>query len=183
MELVVLLTGVPGTGKSELTRALCDLFEGALCLSVSEVALAYDLTIAHDFVRKTFVVDEDRLDEKLKELVRGRTVSFVESVDPCLLQGTARLVVVTRCSNIDELASRLARRGWTPRKIEENVEAELLGLVELHAYSCHGRERVTVVDTCTKSIEQIATDLAERISIMLKGDPSTEGKLDEGPQP
>lgn len=152
---IIIISGTPGTGKSEIANRLCSL-PGAYCINVSNLAIQEDLVIAYDFERDTHVVDEASLESRVEELTACREgLIIIESLDPCLLRDKSDLVVVTKCSDLGVLEERMKVKGWRRRKIEENIEAELLGIVEEQAYSCKESARVFVVDTCKESPDKI----------------------------
>ncbi|MCC6009762.1 MAG: adenylate kinase family protein [Fervidicoccaceae archaeon] len=161
--MIIIVSGTPGTGKSEITNGLCSLLN-AYCLSASRVAIESDLVIARDFVRDTYIVDEQALESRIDELVRGKELVIIESLDPCLLKDKSSLIVVTRCSSPEILEDRMRKRGWRKEKIEENIEAEVLGVIEEQALSCKEKDRVIVVDTCAESIENIIKRISSFVS-------------------
>ncbi|MEB3846661.1 MAG: hypothetical protein GSR74_01640, partial [Desulfurococcales archaeon] len=61
-----------------------------------------------------------------------------------------------------ELYERLARRGWPPEKVAENVLAEILGVIagELADYW----HMVFEVDTTGKNADRVVEDLYEKLS-------------------
>lgn len=163
---IIVLSGVPGTGKSLIMDMICNrLGERAYCLTASKVAIESELDIAYDFKRDTFIVDEDALEERLRNMIMGRDLVLIETMDPCLLSDISDFVVVTRCSDIKALENRLRSKGWKADKVNENLEAEMLGVVEELAYACKERDKVHVVDTCVERIE----DIVETVLSILEG--------------
>jgi adenylate kinase len=86
----------------------------------------------------------------------------------------------------EKLASRLADRGYKEEKVNENVEAEVLGVCQLDALDAFGEERVLEIDTSNMTptgvatmIEQMIADEAapSRIDWMVALE--KEGRLDE----
>jgi len=152
--MIIIISGGPGTGKSEIINKICSLLD-AYCLSASKVAIENDLVIARDFLRDTYIVDEQALESKINELIMDKSLVVIESLDPCLLRDKSSLVIITRCSEPQILEERMRKRGWSKEKIEENIEAEILGVIEEQALSCKEKDKIMVIDTCVESIEDI----------------------------
>jgi adenylate kinase len=115
---VIALTGVPGTGKT----TLADHVDDVSVLGANDLAREVDALGGHDDDRQAEIVDEAALAE-------GATDAYPEG--PVLVEGhlahhcPADLVVLLRC-HPDELRDRLATKGWSEAKIEENAMAETL---------------------------------------------------------
>lgn len=157
---VVIVAGVPGTGKSTLARWLARRLNG-LHLNLTRLVLEKGLWLSYDKDRRSFVIDYERLLETIRRLfVGGRTIIFdthwVEVVKDANIR--PRRVIVLRANPL-ALAERLSLRGWPQRKIVENVEAELLGVVSREAVECFGEDLVYEIDTSRASVRE-AVELA-----------------------
>ncbi len=159
---VVALSGTPGTGKSLVGRRVSEAL-GMELVELSDLVIGNRLYAGYDEVRRTFVVDEDRLRDYLRRLVaeRGRVLvvgHYSEIVDDSMLDK----IVVLRL-NPAELYERLTERGWPPDKVVENVEAELLGVCTGNALSEHPPEKVCEVDVSGKSVEEASREVVDVI--------------------
>jgi len=151
MARVIVISGTPGTGKTELMETVCSAIR-ALCVNAGELAVKEGLVTAYDFLRDTYVVDEEALKKRLIELSEREEVVIIESVDPCVLREMTDLLVVTECSDLRALENRLRSRGWSELKIAENLEAEALGIVEESARTCVESSKIVVVDSCAEGL-------------------------------
>ena|SRR3989338_3819630 len=122
--MIIAISGTPGTGKTEIAKALA-------------AALGYNYVSLNDFCEKaglitgtapargSKIIDTDAL-EKVKfpadAVLDGHVAHFA----------TADLYIVLR-TNPDILRVRLKQRGWLKKKVDENVEAELLGVCSVEA--------------------------------------------------
>lgn len=163
------LTGGPGTGK----KTIAPLAAGRLglgCISLNELALAHGLVKAG--VREG-EVDTRRMRREVSgeipapSLVFGHLLPYV--LDPASLDR----VVVLRCDP-RVLKTRLAERGYPPRKVTENVEAELIGVVSADAYDAFGGSRTFEVDTSRSS----PAAAAEEVAGAFRGSPRTKPRID-----
>ncbi|MEM0376531.1 MAG: hypothetical protein QXI90_01960, partial [Thermofilum sp.] len=79
-----------------------------------------------------------------------------------------RIVIVLRLNPL-ELKKRLQLRGYSGRKLSENVESEVLGVVLSDAVSIFGENSVCEVDASGKSVEEIVSLL---LDVVAAGKPS-----------
>lgn len=128
----IALTGTPGTGKSTVAP-LVD--EGFRVLDLNAV-IKDRYNRGSDPERKSLIADLDRLDEYVESLegdyiIEGH-ISHLLPVD--------RIVVLRTAPGV--LRERLAKRGWSKAKIDENLEAEALDVILVEALEMsRGRER------------------------------------------
>ncbi|MFO8133762.1 MAG: adenylate kinase family protein [Thermoplasmatota archaeon] len=140
------VTGTPGTGKTSVASRLAA--DGYTVLHFSDLASPY--VCGRDEMRDCDVVDVDAVDEVFRErqddlLVEGH-LSHLLSVDQA---------VVLRC-HPDVLALRLGKKGWSQRKIRENVEAEALDVILADAVERHGGEHVAQIDATDRDVDAVA---------------------------
>lgn len=146
----ILISGTPGTGKSEVSEALGK----KLSMKVVHVSdLVDDFSVGTDEKRDTKIVDEDKLGKKLREFQNV----IIETHLP--IKVDARCFVL-RC-DISELKERLTARKWSEEKINENIQAEIFN-------SCSDDMKnkgyeIIEIDTTGKSAEETA----ERITCIL----------------
>jgi adenylate kinase len=144
---VILISGTPGTGKTTLASELAKRI-GYAFIDIGEFAVANHIYLGVDTERNTKIINERKLSKLLEKEARvaaGRLVMsshYAEIFSPRLVE----LVIVLR-THPDELRRRLGQRGWSPEKIQENVEAEILGVCSSNAMSRYGRDKVYEIDT------------------------------------
>lgn len=117
------MTGVPGTGKTTIARAIAVAYPTARVVHLQDLAKARGLLREHDAARDTAVVDMDELAEALAasgpfDVVEGH---YAHEMD-------VDAIVLLRCDPL-VLAQRLRERGWRDAKVRENVEAEALDVL------------------------------------------------------
>ena len=119
--MLVAITGTPGTGKS----SACDVLakRGYVVVDLDEIARREGLIVGRDEKRGTDEVDVDALRAGLRIPAK---VAFLKSHYSHRMD--VNLAVVLRCRP-SVLRARLEARGWPPKKVRENVEAEAIDLI------------------------------------------------------
>ena len=172
---VILLTGVPGVGKTTIAALLSERLKG-VHVNLSELALAEGLVTGYDSIRETSIVDLERMTTRLMEIIR-------EGRDPLVIEGHFSQDVVSpeRVSNVFvlrrapwRLKDELESRGYNPEKVKENVEAELLDICLVEAIEAYGKEKVCELDTTGIKPDEII----ETITSVLRGERSCEIGID-----
>jgi adenylate kinase len=160
---VILIGGTPGTGKTEVAKILGDRLELQV-ISLGELALDADCISSHDEERDTSVVDEDCLVSAIEGKIREvDKEAIVEGHYIDLVPYSAVSHVFVLRTHPEVLKHRLMRRGWTIEKVQENVEAEVLGVCQLDAHESFGEEEVTDIDTTELSVSEVVDTLQRAI--------------------
>ncbi|MEM4633847.1 MAG: AAA family ATPase [Candidatus Anstonellaceae archaeon] len=163
MGKAILITGVPGTGKSTLAAALCKKLEAAL-LDINKLALALKLYSHTDSFDNSKVVRLRELEEELvgsiKAEARNRDV-VVEGHLGCEMKLPVSKAIVLRC-HPRKLRQRLSLRGYNEGKIHQNALAEALDYCTVMAEKNLGKRRVWEIDTTSKSPAQVLS-IAQQI--------------------
>jgi adenylate kinase len=147
----VALTGTPGTGKSAVARMVDEGFE-----VVDLNALVKEgYSLGADPERGSMIADIDRLAEYVEGLsgdyiVEGHVSHFLPVDVVIVLRAAPRV-----------LRERLVERGWSQKKIDENVEAEALDVILVEALEMSGQ--VHEVDTTGLTLQQVAAAVREII--------------------
>jgi len=148
----IAVTGTPGTGKTKVSKELSSLL-GYEYIDLNKLAEERGLVEGIDKVRKSKIIDT----KKLREM---------DFPDNCIIDGhlshfiPVDLVVVLR-TRPDVLRERLRKKGWLPKKIEENVEAEIIGVCSYEAEE--ENQKVVEIDTTNKSPEVVAKIIKKMI--------------------
>ncbi|GFR16366.1 hypothetical protein TNCT_259541 [Trichonephila clavata] len=125
----ILITGTPGTGKSTLSSELSD--QSSLeWINIGQVARENNFFEEYDENLECHVLDEDRLIDELEEKMQegGKIVDY-HGCDLFPEEWFDIVFVLTTDNTI--LYDRLDRRGYTGKKMENNIQCEIFGtLVE-----------------------------------------------------
>ena len=145
LDEVILVTGVPGSGKSTLSSALGKEL-GCKVVNVTELVKRkefYTEIEKDECGNDLYVVNMDSLAEYVLNLdgcviVEGVVVDFVPP------EGVKKVIYLQ--ANVKDLISRMEKRGYCKEKICSNLEAELIGSYLLMLKGIYGK-RVICVNT------------------------------------
>ncbi|RKP06839.1 putative adenylate kinase isoenzyme 6 [Thamnocephalis sphaerospora] len=157
----ILITGTPGTGKTTLSE-LAALALSFNHVNVSELVKERELHDGYDAEFDTYILNDDKLCDELEESLGTVAGGNVVDFHSCELfpERWFDLVVVLRTDNT-VLYDRLAERGYSQRKITENIECEIMQVVSEEAHDSYKPE--VVVELQSDSVEQMEAN-TEQIS-------------------
>lgn len=144
----ILVTGTPGCGKSTTCELLVRRLPDYTYYNISDFAREHKCYDGYDEVRKSHIVDEDKLLDELEPLLRKGKSIVDWHVNDVFPERLIDLVVVLRCDN-SILYDRLHKRGYHDSKIEENLDAEIMGVVMQDATESYAQEIVVELQSDT----------------------------------
>jgi adenylate kinase len=162
--MLILVTGVPGTGKTSIARVLCKRLN-AEEIDLKDLAVKGHFLGGYDTKRKSMIIDEKKISAAVKKHLKKNKNYVIGShlahfVGPKLV----KLCVVLRCSP-DVLKRRLLRRGYDHSKVYENIACEYLDSILIEAVELGHEKHLHEIDTSHKHAENVA----EEIISVLKG--------------
>ncbi len=159
---VILITGTPCTGKTTTAKQLTAQLHAAY-INLTEYAQTHGLIVGEDKERKTTIIDEEKMKNKLSEaisqidspnvIVDGHYATAV--VPPTL----ATHVFVLR-RNPKELKQFMQKCGFEGAKLWENLSAEILDICLSEAISVHSG-RVCELDVTGKKVEEVVNEILD----------------------
>ncbi|MCX8195032.1 MAG: AAA family ATPase [Candidatus Micrarchaeota archaeon] len=156
----LLITGVPGSGKSTVACALAKK-TGAALIGINEVAASFGLYSGQDSDGSR-IVKLGELERKLRSLLRKeRGSAILEGHLGCEIRLPVQKVVVLRCEP-KILRQRLAERDYPQEKISQNALSEALDYCTVLSEKNYGKRKVWEIDTTGKGVAEVVAE-AERI--------------------
>lgn len=137
---------------------------GLTYVNLSDLVISEGLYIGKDVVRDTYVVDEDRLINRLVGLLKEGDLIIDSHYGEIVPDYLVRFIFVLRLNPVS-LHRKLTERGWKESKILENVEAEMLGMCTYNALNEHPAGKVCEVDVSGKETSDVVNEIVE----VLKG--------------
>jgi adenylate kinase len=146
-KVIILITGTPGTGKSEVSDILAKMLKFKM---ISIEKIAGDACVGIEKGSK--IIDIGKLSEKLKE-IRGNVI--IEGHLSHLLPFGDLVIVLRTKPKI--LKKRLQHKGFDDEKLMENLEAEALDVCLIESVENH--DNVFEIDTSEKKPLEVAKDI------------------------
>jgi len=174
---VILITGTPCTGKTVVAKQLTKKL-GAYHINLTEFANTNDLIVGKDKNRKTFIVDEEKMRQKLTETIDAtqKTTIVVDGhYAPAVVpkRYVTRIFVLRR--NPVELRGFMQKRGFADTKIWENLASEILDVCLIEALQEHEKERVCEMDITGKTVEAVVNEI---LTYLNKNKKCSVGRVD-----
>ncbi len=144
--MIITICGTPGTGKTAVAEQLAKDI-GYEYISLNQIVLDNNLG-EKDRKRKTIAVAPQILKDFVDNM--GLTNSVVDSLLSYAV--TNDVCIVLRC-NPTKLRERLSLKNWSEKKIQENVEAEMLAYIVVEALE-HS-DNVFEIDTTNLSVKEV----------------------------
>ncbi|MCX6814401.1 MAG: adenylate kinase family protein [Candidatus Aenigmarchaeota archaeon] len=150
INMILSISGTPQTGKTSVAKALAKKLGWAL-VSLNQLAKEKGLYSGYDKARRSRIVDIKKLRTEIAKISRKEKNLILESHYshdmPC------DFVVILR-TNPKELRKRMQKAGWNGKKIEENIEAEIMEIVKSEALE--NARTILEIDTTGKKPEFVA---------------------------
>jgi adenylate kinase len=152
---LLLVTGVPGTGKTTISTLLAAEL-GAEHIELTRLVREGGLSRGWDQARATAIADMRALRNAISNILDNTTSPliidghFSPDVAP---RDETTLVIVLRCAPW-VIREKLLARGYSIRKVRENVEAELLGTCLTDALAVQDPAKVCEIDATTQTPEE-----------------------------
>ncbi len=158
---VILITGTPCTGKTVVARQLIRKLD-ADYINLTELANMHDLIVEEDENRKTYVVNEKKMRQKLTEIIDAaqKTTIVVDGhYAPAVVpkRYVTRVFVLRR--NPVELRGFMQKRGFADTKLWENLASEILDVCLVEALQEYEKERVCEMDITGKTVEVVVNEI------------------------
>ncbi|KAL0219612.1 hypothetical protein P9112_005265 [Eukaryota sp. TZLM1-RC] len=130
----ILITGVPGTGKTTVANLISEN-TGLTYFNVGDFVREHQLHEGWDEEFATYILNEDALLTEMTPLIENKGL-VVEFHSPAVFpEDWFDLVIVLTCIN-DVLYPRLEARGYNEDKIQDNIESEIMEVVLDEAREC-----------------------------------------------
>ena len=176
----VLVTGPVASGKSALCAELRTLFPDFVFINISDEVLEHGLFERVDEVLDTHIIDDDRLVLHLRERTRDVTdVVFDHHSTELFSSGLFSLIVVLSCIDADghrfELLRRLRARGYSERKVDENMAAALGSVRGVRRFRC----AKLYLNSATESPDVLAQHVADAMRRAQQDVPGYDKKMPE----
>ncbi|EQC27844.1 hypothetical protein SDRG_14426 [Saprolegnia diclina VS20] len=154
----ILVTGTPGTGKTTMSQMLAEKMQFRN-INVGDLVKQHSLHSGRDEDFDCFVLDEDKVVDEMDDVMSSGDGGVIVDFHTCdfFPERWFDLVVVLRSDNTT-LFDRLVARGYSEKKVQENVECEIMQVVLEEAQSSYEPE--IVQELSSVSIEDMESNVA-----------------------
>lgn len=136
----ILITGTPGVGKSLMARTLAEKTE-LTWLDVNKLAAESGFLEEYDEVHQCSVLNEDKLLDSMEDLmIQGGKIVDYHSAE-MFPERWFDVIFVLRTNNT-VLYDRLKERGYSGRKLEDNIDCEIFETILEEARASYREEIV-----------------------------------------
>lgn len=157
----IVITGTPGVGKSTLARLLAEEL-GAELISLGELVAEEGLHEGEDPETGSLLVDLGALSKRLVELLsHGQRELYVVEGHYAHLVVPREFLLMAFVLRREpgELKRILEARGYSGRKLYENLQAEVLDVCLYEAVQAYGPELVYEVDTTGRELRDVLEEV------------------------
>jgi len=159
---VILITGTPCVGKTTTAKQLSKKLN-AEYINLTDFSKTYNLTLEEDTERQTTIIDEDAMQQKLKETIETAASAnlivdghYAAAVTPP--EQVTNVFVLRR--NPKELKEFMQKCGFNEAKLYENLSAEILDSCLIEAIQTQSG-KVCELDVTGKTVEENVTEILE----------------------
>ena len=150
----IAITGTPGVGKTTVSKVLGEKL-GIKVIDITEVVKDYKLYTEKDEDMDSYVIDFEKLENFINEIEKQEKDVILDGHVSHLLNPD--YTIVLRC-NPEIVKERLEKRGYKPKKVLENLQAEILDVC-----LCESKGKVYEIDTTNRDVEDIVNEIIEAI--------------------
>ncbi|KAM3719891.1 Adenylate kinase isoenzyme [Dirofilaria immitis] len=156
----LLVTGTPGTGKTTLSETLAEKL-GFDYINCSKEIIDNNLYSEYDEELDSHILNEDKLLDHIEDRMNSENGGCIVDYhgSDFFPERWFDFVFVLRCNNT-LLYDRLSARGYSDKKIQENIECEIFGSLLEEAEESYDEK--IIYELQSETVEQMS-DNVERI--------------------
>lgn len=160
MSNIIFISGTPCTGKTTVSEKLSHKLNWDL-VKINDLAISNNLVLGIDEDKGYKIIDIDALEDLLLEIISKSDNLIVEGHLSHLCSGADKLIIL-RCRP-EILKERLALRNYSEAKINENLEAEALGVCSAESLEIY-ENNVYELDVSDLAVDDVVLILLDVIN-------------------
>ena len=155
----IILTGVPGTGKTVLCEALAKKLK-LRCIKLNDIVEQYKMYFYISKKDGSKVVDIKKLEDYVTNHLTGEDDYIVEGHLACEFYIPADIVIVLR-AHPNTIKRRLAKRDYPKEKTNNNVMCEVLDYCVIASSKSYRVVKMAEVNTTNKRKETVVKEIID----------------------
>ena len=157
----IVITGSPGVGKHTIAKEIERTWKISELIDISKTAIDAGLV---EQGQDALDVDVNKLKKHLEPIVSdipklhwmGRTGLIVGHLSPYVLNAKSSHPCIVLRKNPYKLLDIYKKRGYTEKKMKDNLGSEILGIITNDAIKNFGRKKTFQVDTTDHTPKELA---------------------------
>jgi len=157
---VIIITGTPGVGKTVTSKILANRL-GALYVNITDIVKDKHLILGFDEKRDTLIANLTNLSKSIREIINNSSKDVIidghYAMDVVSLNLVSFIFVLRR--NPNDLKIKLEERGYSKKKVLENVASEVLDVCLTNAIRKYSLKKVDEIDvtyiTADEAVDEI----------------------------
>ena len=160
----IIVTGTPGVGKSTVSMNL-SLKLAVRHLDISKIAKEFDVIDRFDNERNTAIVNLNRLTNLLIEKIESSSTDVIVDghLAPHIIPNHLVTVAIILRRNPQQIEEELKNRGYSDKKVKENVRCEILDVCLFDCINKYGKEKCHEIDITDEKMDFIIDQLEKVI--------------------
>ena len=154
----IVITGNPGVGKHTITQEIAEIMKLSI-IDINTIAKDSGLFEKTD---DTNDIDVEKLEKILKQNISEKNIVVGHLAPYVLRKNQIKIMIVLRKSPYD-LISVYKDRKYSDKKIRENIESEILGIITHDAIN-RFQEKVFQINVSEKSISEVVENVMSVIT-------------------
>jgi adenylate kinase len=163
--MTLIITGNPGVGKHTIAKNVAKILNYEI-LDINKIALESGIYKKND---ESADVDIKKLQKIIKNKIKEKSIVVGHLVPYALTKNQVKRAIILR-KNPYKLISIYKKRGYSAKKIAENLGSEILGVIAYDCIKKFGKNKSHQLDTTSKSVSQITKIIIKSIGGKFESD-------------
>ena len=163
--MAFIITGNPGVGKHTIAINVAKILNYKI-LDINKIVLDSGI---YEKKNESIDVDVKKLQNILKNKIEEKSIVVGHLAPYVLTKKQIKKAIILR-KNPYKLISIYKKRGYSAKKISENLGSEVLGVIAYDCFKKFGKNKFHQLDTTSKSVSQITKVIIKSISGKFEND-------------
>ena len=163
--MAIIITGNPGVGKHTIGKKVSDILKYKI-LDINKIAIE---TGYYEKKKDSIDVDVKKLKTFLKNKIKKNSIVIGHLAPYVVSNKQVKKAIILR-KNPYKLIQVYKKRKYSPKKIADNLESEILGVTAYDSVKKFGKNKSYQIDTTSKTISKITKTVLNVINGKFEND-------------